>query len=70
MISCENFITPFPKLGCYIFAGSVCDMVLPQDVMCMIYVIYAMIMFCNVSRLAYQCIHNRQEPYGCLYNFV
>jgi hypothetical protein len=26
-------------------------MVLPQDVMCMIYVIYAMIMFCNVYDL-------------------
>jgi hypothetical protein len=26
-------------------------MILPQDVMCMIYVIYTMITFCNVSRL-------------------
>jgi hypothetical protein len=36
------------------FLQGVSDMVWPQDVMCMIYVMYAMIMFCNISRLACQ----------------
>jgi hypothetical protein len=35
-----------------------------------IYVIYAMIIFCNISRLACRWVHNRQEPYGCIYNCV
>jgi hypothetical protein len=44
-------------------------MVLPQDVMCMmIYVMYAIIIFCNVSRLACRCGMSHMVVFVILYD--